>query len=231
MIVLRKDLNFYYPKLSIRAALTLDDLYGDVAAPLMSYMSLETQLLIISLSLQHYHLTEDELYEIMDQCEGTYDLILGLYQDAGLITLDEEKDSSESKSESLSEGESITFKTHISKLLEQCMSIGMAEDEFYSKTLAEITRSVEAHNKQQLQEMEQQAFFDYQLANLIGSSVARLISKDAKFPKMHEVYGFLDTEEHRQARQEQERKQKLSQYREYMMALAKTHNKKADEVE
>lgn len=233
MIVLRNGHKVYYPRLSIRCCLTLEKIYDDVLAPLMSYMSLETQVLIISLSVSHYNLTEDELYELIDTVDDVNSLILELYTSAGLISLGEQQSSSDSDSVGDSEqsSEVITFESQMNEMLVQCMSIGMREEDFYNSTLSQVTRYVEAHNKQKQQEMEEKAFFDWQLANLICMSVGRLMSKDAKYPKLHEAYGFLDTEENRQIREEQERKERLSHYKEYMKALAKNSKKKADEVE
>lgn len=54
--------------------------------------------------------------------------------------------------------------------------------------------------------MKTQAQFDYMLANLIGVSVARVVSKEAKFPSIEKVYPTLFTEE-----EFSEEKQKLKE--------------------
>jgi len=237
MIVIRKEHRVFYPKLDIRASLTIDKLFGDVTAPLLSYMSLETQVLLLSLSLQQYNLTDDELYELIDEIEDLNSLILELYQESGLINQDEQQNSTDSDLEQDSEqssdtsSEVITFESHMMDLLGQCMSIGMSEQEFYNSTLKQITRYVEAHNKQQENDLQQKAFLDYQLANLICVSVGRLMSKDAKYPPFHEAYAFLDTEENKKAREEEERKRKMSEYRAYMMAFAESQNNKQTQSE
>lgn len=43
--------------------------------------------------------------------------------------------------------------------------------------------------------MKSQAQFDYMLANLIGVSVARIVSKEAEFPSIEKVYPTLFTAE------------------------------------
>lgn len=195
MIALRLEHKVYYPKLDIRACLTIGRLFGgDVTRPLMSYMSLDTQVLLLSLSLKQYNLTDDELYDLMDSIEDLYSLILELYQEAGIITKEEQQNLSDADSEPHS-GQSIeviTFESHMMDLLEQCMSIGMREEDFYNSTLTQVTRYVEAHNKQQENQMQEKAYFDYQLANLIGMSVARLLSKNAKYPEFEKAYPFIN---------------------------------------
>ena len=230
MIVLRNGHKVYYPKLSIRCCLTLDKIYGDVTAPLLSYMSLETQVLIVSLSLQHYHLTEDELYDLIDTVDDVNSLILSLYQESGLISLGEQESPSDvdSVGDSEQSSEVITFESQMMELLEQCMSIGMREEDFYNSTIKQITRYVESYNKQQENQLQEKAFFDYQLANLIGMSVARLLSKDAKFPSFEKAYPFINKEA-KEVDEEWEMEVQHNRLREWAEQINKKF--KADEVE
>ena len=231
MIVLCNGHKVYYPKLSIRACLTLDKLYGDVTAPLLSYMSLETQVLIISLSLQHYNLTEDELYDLIDTVEDLNSLILELYSEGGLITLGEQENPVQSGYDTNTGelNESITFESQINELLVQCMSIGLKESLFYDFTLAQVTRYIESYNKQKQQEMEEKAYFDYQLANLIGMSVARLLSKDAKYPTFEKAYPFINKDTKTEVDEEWEMEVQHNKIREWAEQMNKKF--KADEVE
>ena len=231
MIVLRNGHKVYYPKLSIRCCLTLDKIYGDVTAPLLSYMSLETQVLIVSLSLQHYHLTEDELYDLIDTVDDVNSLILSLYQESGLISLGEQESPSDSEYSTDTEqsSEVITFESQMMELLEQCMSIGMREEDFYNSTIKQITRYVESYNKQQENQLQEKAFFDYQLANLIGMSVARLLSKDAKYPTFEKAYPFINKEAKTEVDEEWEMEVQHNRLREWAEQINKKF--KADEVE
>ena len=166
MIVLTHGHEIYYPKLDIQGCVTIHCLYGDVTAPLLD-LSLDKQVLLLSLSLRKYKLSNDKLYELIDDIDDITQVIMDLYIEGGIIV-------------------------NSSPLLDQCMSIGMTEEEFYSSTLTQVTRYVKAHNQKQMNKMQEQAYFDYQLANLIGMSVARLLSKDAKFPKFEDVYPFIN---------------------------------------
>lgn len=199
MIVLRHEHKVYYPKLDIRACLTIDKLFNDVTAPLYHYL-LDTQVLLLSLSLQRYNLTDDELYDLIDSVDDLSSMILELYEESGIISLGEQQNVVDSDSvgdSEQSEGvtDAITFESHMNDLLEQCMSIGMTEQEFYNSTLSEVTRYVNAHRKQQEYQMQEKAYFDYQLGNLIGLSVARLMSKEAKYPEFEKAYPFLNNSE------------------------------------
>lgn len=194
MIVLRNGLKVYCPKLTIRSCLVIQQIFGDVTKPLFSLMSVETQTLLLSLALQQYDITEDELYDLMDTVEDVNNLILELYSEAGLIAHEEQQNHTESVSETMSDtsGVSVTFESHVSDLLQQCMSIGMREEEFYNSTLSQVTRYVESYNKLKDNQMQEKAYFDYQLANLIGMSVARLLSKGAKYPTFEKAYPFVN---------------------------------------
>ena len=204
MIVLRNGIKTYYPKLTIRSCLTIDKLFGDVTAPLYHYL-LETQVLLLSLSLQQYRLTDDELYDLMDTVEDLDSLILELYKEAGLISDKQSEDNPQEQSDSGdSSSEPLTFESHMMDLLEKCVSIGMREEEFYHSTLAQVTRYVESYNKQQENQLQEKAYFDYQLANLIGMSLSRLLNKNAKYPEFRKAYPFIKSDTEKEVDEEWE---------------------------
>lgn len=197
MIVLRKDLQVYTPKLSIESCIILEQLYGSITAPIEKQMpSLEEQVFLISLCLRQYMLSEDEIYELFDDIESPYELIIDLYEEAGLI--DTKQDSNASEGQEMTNNDELesdvpqTFEEMTNDMLIQCLAIGLSRQEFYSSTLKEITQCVDAYRTQQQNQLEEQAYFDWQLANLIGISVARLLSKEAKYPKLEEAYPFIN---------------------------------------
>ena len=80
-------------------------------------------------------------------------------------------------------------------------------------TLAELIRAVSSKKRQLKQKAQEQASYDYTLANMIGHSVARLHSETNKeMPSISSFYPHLfdskDVEE-----QQQEKKDKLSALR------------------
>lgn len=193
LIVLRHANKIYYPKLTIRSCLSINKIFGEITQPLLTVISVETQILILSLSLDHYSLSDDELYEIADKVEDLNSLILELYQEAGIINQNPSKLPTESEYEPINDirDDSVTFENHVMELLAQCMSIGMKEDEFYELTLNQITRYVESHTKQQENKYRDQAFFDYQLASLIKIAIGSVIDRKVTFPSFEKAYPFV----------------------------------------
>ena len=195
MIVLKHGLNIYQPKLSIESCVILEQLYGSITAPIEKHIpSLSEQVFLISLCLRQYMLHEDDIYELFDEIQDAYSLILALYEEAGLINTKQEQnpvDAEKTPNNDEINNEPQTFEEMCNDMLIQCLAIGLSRQEFFNSTLKEVTQYVEAYNKQQQSKLEEQAYFDWMLANLIGSSVARLMSKDAKFPKLEEAYPFV----------------------------------------
>ena len=239
MIVLRKDLNIYTPKLSIESCIILEQLYGSITAPLEKQMpSLSEQVFLISLCLRQYMLSEDDIYELFDNIENPYELIINLYEEAGLIDTKQNSNVSQeqettSKNE-LEDNEPQTFEEMTNDMLVQCLAIGLSRQEFYQSTLKEITQCVESYKQQQQSKMEEQAYFDWQLANLIGVSVARLLSKEAKYPKLEEAYPFINGTEDKPKLDEHgmtaEERQTNAMIYEWALAMAdKQAKKKAKE--
>lgn len=189
MIVLRNGFKVYYPKLTIRSCLAINQLFGDVTAPLFSFMSTETQVLLLSLSLQQYDIGEDELYELMDVIQDIESFVLELYADGGIIAQGEQQNATESVSDT--PDEAITFESRMMDLLQQCMSIGMREEDFYNSTLSQITRYVESHTEHQKNQLKEKAYFDYLLASLIRTVVDGLMDRRVKFPTLEKAYPFV----------------------------------------
>ena len=200
MIVIRNNLNIYQPKLSIESCIILEKLYGSITAPIEKQVpSLSEQVFLLSLCLRQYMLSEDEIYELVDDIDDLFSLILALYSEAGLINQDTEQNASEGQEmtnkDELEGNVPQTFEEMANDMLVQCLAIGLSRQEFYQSTLKEVVQCVEAYKTQQQNKLEEQAYFDWQLANLIGVSVARLLSKEAKYPKLEEAYPFINSTE------------------------------------
>ena len=197
MIAIRKGLRVFYPKLTIHICITLEKLFGSVTAPIENRIpSLYDMVFLFSLCMQQHNLSEDELYELIDDIDDLFALIIDLYIEAGLI--DTEQDSNDSERQETTSNDKVedipqSFEKMCNDVLIQCLSMGMmSKEQFYNSTFKEVKQYSEAYQQQQKNRLEEQAFFDWQLANLIGSSVARLLSSDAKYPTLQEAYPFLD---------------------------------------
>ena len=234
MIVLRKDLKIYQPKLSIESCIILEQLYGSITAPIEKHIpSLSEQVFLISLCLRQYMLHEDDIYELFDEIQDAYSLILALYEEAGLINTKQEQnpvDAEKTPNNEEINNEPQTFEEMCNDMLVQCLAIGLSRQEFYNSTLKEITQFVDAYKKQQQNKLEEQAYFDWMLANLIGSSVARLMSKDAKFPKLEEAYPFVKDSKPQQPTDDKgltsEERQASVAITEWAMAMQRKQEKK-----
>ena len=168
----------------------------------------------------------DELYDVADSVEDLNSLILEIYQEAGIINQNQSELDTEREYRPTNNvpDDNVTFENHVMDLLEQCMSIGMREEEFYKSTLAQVTRYVEAYNKQQQSELQEKAYFDYQLANLIGMSVSRLLSKDAKYPEFKKAYPFIGNDAQERVDEQWEMEVQRIKLREWAEQMNKKFN-------
>lgn len=85
------------------------------------------------------------------------------------------------------------------KLLQPAINLGLSEFDFWTMTKAEIERYMEGA----IWRMKSKAQFDYCLADLIGVSVARVMSNEVDYPPIEKVYPTLFEEEVRLAREEE----------------------------
>lgn len=79
----------------------------------------------------------------------------------------------------------------IDLLLEQALDIQISEFDFWEMTIEEINRRIESYNRTHKEQMREKAYFDYQLAELIGISVARVFDAEIKMPETYKVYPSL----------------------------------------
>jgi hypothetical protein len=237
MIVLKYNFKIYKPKLTIETCIVLEQLYGSVTRLIEKKIpSLYEQVFLLSLCLNQYQLQEDEIYELIDGIDDLFSLILALYEEAGLINTEQQNpvDVEKTGNEEIN-NEPRTFEDMCNDMLIQCLSIGLSRQEFFNSTLKEVTQYVEAYKKQQQNKLEEQAYFDWMLANLIGNSVARLMSKDAKFPKLEEAYPFINETEDKPKLDENEltSEEKLASAHimEWAMAMHRKQEKKRKQNE
>lgn len=91
------------------------------------------------------------------------------------------------------------FTNRMETWLETALVYGLSEQEFWSMTIAEVKRAVEAKQKVEKLELKQKAIYDYKLANLIAIGFAN------KLPDIWEMYPTLfDSEEEIQKREQKQ---------------------------
>lgn len=103
------------------------------------------------------------------------------------------------------------------KLLQPAINLGLSEFDFWEMTVAEVVRYTEGATWR----LKNKAQFDYVLADLIGASVSRIMSSEAKYPPIEEVYSvlFKPTDEVKQNEVEQEKVDEASANRFLQFAL------------
>lgn len=90
-------------------------------------------------------------------------------------------------------------------------------------TLAEVQRAILSKRRQEEARLQEHAYFDYNLANLIGVSVGRLHSKSNKMPDITEVYPKLFNQE---KLEEEKQKQKVEKSANNFKRFAEAFNAK-----
>ena len=88
-------------------------------------------------------------------------------------------------------------------------------------TVAEIQRYMEGG----IYQMKYRAQMDYMLANLIGISVARVVSKDATYPPIEKVYPTLFEAPSQEEVQQKEEEKLVTNSTNRFLEFAMKHNK------
>lgn len=95
----------------------------------------------------------------------------------------------------------------------------MKEEEFWSMTIAEIERELNAARKRE----QRRASYDYVLADLIGRSMARVHNSKNTYPTLAQAYPTLfDIEEEQEKQQTQKDSLSAIRFRQF----ANAHNNK-----
>jgi len=114
------------------------------------------------------------------------------------------------------------FSDHLEKELEGALDIGLTEWQFWDMTLAELHRCAESFQRVQKRKLQEKAIADYRLADLIGYSMARIYSSEAKYPEIYDVYPVIfDKEAIEEARQKEKDKETF----EWLKQFANSFNK------
>lgn len=104
------------------------------------------------------------------------------------------------------------------------MDIGIRECDFWEMTFAEVERAVTCWQRTQRRELQERARLSYILADLVGHSVARIYTQQAKMPTLQEAFPtlFEETAEEREKQEQAMAEQSALRF----MQFAKAHNKK-----
>lgn len=115
--------------------------------------------------------------------------------------------------------------------LETALDYGVSEDEFWDMSLSEFLRCIESKRRAERLRLQERAYMDWRLANLVALSVSRLYSASATYPDCEDYYSALFDDEQKKIVEEKkwERKQELSVLR--FKQFADSYNKRFKEVQ
>lgn len=107
--------------------------------------------------------------------------------------------------------------------MDNALDWGIPESDFWNMTLAELERLFASKRRMQIEKRQEQAFFDYTLADLIGASVARISNKSVEMPYIEKAYPTIfDAKEMSEMRKKKEIKLSAARFRQF----AQTFNQK-----
>ena len=104
------------------------------------------------------------------------------------------------------------------------MDIGIRESDFWTMTFAEVERAAECWQRTQRRELQEKATLAHILADLIGHSVGRIYSQNAKMPTLKEAFPTLFEESEEEKEKQAAAAAEISALR--FLQFAKAHNKK-----
>lgn len=107
-------------------------------------------------------------------------------------------------------------------MLQPSINLGLAESDFWNMTPGEIERFC----KGAIWRLEQQAQFDYILADLIGVSAARMMSSKVEYPAIEQVYPSLFKKEPEDIQKAKEEEIRIQNSTNRFMEWALKHNAK-----
>lgn len=111
------------------------------------------------------------------------------------------------------------------KLLQPAINMGLSEFDFWNMTKAEIERYLEGA----IWRMRSKAQFDYCLADLIGISVARVMSNDVTYPPIEQIYPNLFDQDIKAEKERLEEELRIEDSTNRFMEFALKHNAKIRE--
>lgn len=93
-------------------------------------------------------------------------------------------------------------------------------------TLAELERLFESKRRVKKQKAQEQAYFDYQLADLIGISVGRIYNNSAEMPSIEEAYqNIFDAQKMQEEKQQKQDELSALRFRQFAEAFNKKFGK------
>lgn len=115
------------------------------------------------------------------------------------------------------------FSEYFETWLDNFLDMGLSEFQFWDMTIVELNRYADSFQRVQKRKAQEQAFANYRLADLIGYSMARLYSSEAKFPEIYDVYpAIFDKDAIEEAKEKERNKQTDTWLRQFAESFNKS---------
>lgn len=115
------------------------------------------------------------------------------------------------------------FSDYVYKWLDAALDNDIREQDFWNMTLAELDRLFRSKERTAKAKAQEQASYDYILADLIGRSIGRIYSSSNKMPDISEAYPSLFNSKEIQEKKQQ-KKDELSALRFKQFAASYNRN-------
>lgn len=108
------------------------------------------------------------------------------------------------------------------QLLQPAINMGLSEFDFWTMTKGEVERYLEGA----VWRMKSKAQFDYILGDLIGISVARVMSDEVKYPSIEDIYPALFNKKDAKVKEIEEEALRIEDSTNRFLEFALKHNAK-----
>lgn len=229
-------------RLTMESMVLIERRFGESPLVIISRIGSEGWNRSDAVSILYYALIGDysinDVYDILDLYleENTDEdlamTIVQLIKDSGFFgdyKHNEKENNTESSDEVVSDNidKQETFEESLVDFLKGCMIKGISEDVFWTSTYGELNRIVDSIIDSEKNKSKEKASFDYRLANLIGISVARIMSNEVEFPGIEEIYPeIFEAEIAAEARRKAQEAKKAAAMRARFLEYASWHNNK-----
>lgn len=238
----------YKLRLTMQGVITLEDtlnkgIYTIINELACGMLSIETLMEILKQALMPYGYVkcDNDVYNIYDDLinEGfalsdIYTIMIIIFKHAGFFNngSEENKENTETEQDTYpkEEGENPDpmDKCFTYSLRDRAIECGMSEKDFWNSTFGEITRYVKVYNQKYIEAKKTELKLAHFNADLICYSVGRLLSKEAEFPDICDMYPSLFKEE-LERREEYRKIKEQEDIKENLMNLIKAFKPKEKE--
>lgn len=209
----------YKLRLTMQGVMTLENTFNKTLYTIISEVanggaSFEIIIQILKESFRTYGYvdTDKDIEIIMNRLvyqynygmQGIYDIITRVFEHAGYFNFsnNEVVDNYDNENNTYPE-EEVEQPDSMDKcliyspkyLLPRAIECGMEESKFWNSTLGEVQRYIEAYNKKYTDNYKRDLVLCHLTADLVCYSVGRLLSEDAKYPDIYDMYPTLFGEE------------------------------------